>query len=321
MALNTKDIKRRKKSISNIGQIAKAMEIVSVTKMRRSQAIALATRPYTKEAMEILKTISQRTDPAFSYFLEQRPEQKIAVLLISADKGLCGGLNSNIFRKTEELLTKYPSSAVDFVVIGKKGAQWCERKKLNVIKSFFSFGDYVDFKETLPVSEFIIDVFRAREYDAVWAVYTNFLSALKQETTAKLILPLKEEGLKEIIAAIVPVYGRFANTNYGGSTSIVVEVEPPKEPPKEFKWEFEYKFEPDIKVILDDLLYNLTQVEIYYVILESNASEHSARRLAMKNASDNAENIITDLNLLYNKARQAAITQEISEIAAGSGEL
>jgi F-type H+-transporting ATPase subunit gamma len=314
--LNTKDIKRRRKSISNIGQIAKAMEVVSVTKMRRSQAIALATRPYAKEAMEILKTISQRTDPSFSYFLEQRPEQRIAVLLISADKGLCGGLNSNIFRKAEELLPQYQNSQVDFIVIGKKGAEWCERKKLNVIKSFFSFGDYVDFEQTTPVSEFIIGIFRARKYDAVWTIYTNFLSALKQEATAKMILPLKEESLKEIITAIVPTYGRFANANYGDSTSITTEIEPLKK----FRWEFEYKFEPDIKLILDDLLYNLTQVEIYYVILESNASEHSARRMAMKNASDNAENIITDLNLLYNKARQAAITREISEIAAGSGE-
>ena len=305
---NTKDIKRRRKSISNIGQIAKAMEVVSVTKMRRSQAIALATRPYAKEAMEILKTISQRTDPAFSYFLEQRPEQKIAVLLISADKGLCGGLNSNIFRKTEEILNQHADSQIDFVVIGKKGAQWCERKKLNVVKSFFSFGDYVDFEQTAPVSEFIINIFRARKYDAVFAIYTNFLSALKQEATAKMVLPLKEESLKEIIASIVPTYGRFTENQ----KNEIITAE-------EFKWEFEYKFEPDMKLILDDLLYNLTQVEIYYVILESNASEHSARRMAMKNASDNAENIIKDLNLLYNKARQAAITQEISEIAAGSG--
>ena len=317
MALNTKDIKRIRKSISNIGQIAKAMEVVSVTKMRRSQAIALATRPYTREAMEILKTISQRTDPAFSYFLEQRPEQKIAVLLISADKGLCGGLNSNIFRKTEEILNQHPDSQIDFVVIGKKGAEWCERKKLNVIKSFFSFGDYVDFEQTAPVSEFIINIFRARKHDAVFAIYTNFLSALKQEATAKLILPLKEESLKEIITSIVPTYGRFASVNHGEPFSVLTENGSPLD--KKFKWEFEYKFEPDIKIILDDLLYNLTQVEIYYVILESNASEHSARRMAMKNASDNAENIIKDLNLLYNKARQAAITQEISEIAAGSG--
>lgn len=310
--LNTKEIKKRKKSISNIGQITKAMEVVSVTKMRRSQSIALATRPYTREAMEILKTVSQRTDPAFSYFLEQRPEHGIAILLISADKGLCGGLNGNIFRKAEELLSKYHSSTIDFVVIGKKGAEWCERKKLNVIKSFFGFGDYVDFEETAAVSEFIIDIFKNRKYDAVWAIYTNFLSALKQEATAKMILPLKEGSLKEIIAAIVPTYGRFAPL--GGATyNSAVAAE-------EFKWNFEYKFEPDVKSILDNLLYNLTQVEIYYVLLESNASEHSARRLAMKNASDNAENIITDLNLLYNKARQAAITQEISEIAAGSKE-
>ena len=310
--LNTKEIKRRKKSISNIGQITKAMEVVAVNKMRKSQKIALETRPYVYEAMGILKTISQRTEPSSSYFLREKPPGKIAVLLITSDKGLCAGLNTSLFRQTEELLLKFHGRPLDFVVIGKKGVEWCERKKLNVLKSFFGFGDYIDFKETAPVSEFIIELFKDKKWEAIWAVYTNFLSALKQKVTAKMILPLKEKGLKEIIASIVPTYGRFANNR--GLFSVIIE----DRPLAEFKWNFEYKFEPDIGIILDDLLYNLTQIEIYYLVLESNASEHSARRLAMKNASDNAEKIIKDLSLLYNKARQTMITQEINEITAAS---
>lgn len=312
MALNIKEIKRRKKSISNISQIAKAMEVVSVTKMRRSQKIALDTRPFVREAMEILKTISQKIEPAHSYFLEKRPEEKIAILLISSDKGLCGGLNTNIFRKTEELLVKYPGCQIDFITVGKKGVDWCIRKKFKAIESFLNFGDYVDFRETTPVSEFMIEIFKEKQYDAVWAAYTNFLSALKQEAAVRMILPLKEEALREIIESIVPTYGKFATGRELFSTAAK------NGSLLKFKWDFEYEFEPEIKSVLDNLLHNLVQIAVYYVILESNASEHSARRLAMKNAGDNANNIIKDLNLFYNKARQAAITQEISEIAAGA---
>jgi len=326
---SAKDIKRRKKSISNIGQIAKAMEVVSATKMRRSQRIALDTRPYVRSAMEVLKTVSQKTDPEESYFFgrnalnAQYPTieatKKIAVLLISTDKGLCGGLNTNVFRKTEELLMWLSDSAennsseksprIDFITVGKKANEWCKRKNFNMIKSFLNFGDYAIFEETTPLSEFIIALFREK-HDAVYAVYTNFLSALQQEAIYRQILPLKEERLKEIIAGIVPTYGRFA-----GDGSPISNLE--AEFPPNFKWNFEYKFEPNIKIVLEHLLQTFVQIMIYYIILESNASEHSARRMAMKNARDNAENILKELNLSYNKARQAAITQEISEIARG----
>lgn len=302
MALNIRDIKRRQKSIGNIGQIARAMELVSVTKMRRSQRAALGSRPYTKKALEILRNISKKVLADHSRFLEKKESGKTAVLLITTDKGLCGGLNTNIFRKAEKLIDGTMST--DFIVIGKKGEEWCKRKNLNIIKSFNNFGDFVDILETKPVSKFIINIFH--DYGKIFAVYTNFITALKQEAASRLILPLTEKSLQEIIDSVVPETGKFSELKNENLNSA------------ESRYDFEYKFEPKVEEILDGILYSLIEAEIYYIILEHNASEHSARRMAMRNAYENADEMLSNLNLTYNKARQAGITQEISEIASAS---
>lgn len=302
MALNIRDIKRRQKSIGNIGQIARAMELVSVTKMRRSQRVALSSRPYTKKALEVLRNISKKVPVEHSRFLEKKENGKMAILLITTDKGLCGGLNTNVFRKAEKLIDDTPST--DFIVIGKKGEEWCRRKNLNVIKSFNNFGDFVDISETAPVSEFIINIFH--DYGKIFAVYTNFITALKQEAANSLILPLTEKSLKEIIDSVAPEVGKFSEFK-----NIDLEIE-------KGRYDFEYKFEPKAEEILDGILYSLVEAEIYYIILENNASEHSARRMAMKNAYENADDMLHDLSLTYNKARQAGITQELSEIAVAT---
>lgn len=333
MPLNIRDIKRRQKSIGNIGQMAKAMELVSVTKMRRSQRVALSSRPYTKAALEVLRNIKQKTDILKSYFFSGneingtsgivKNGQKMAILLITTDKGLCGGLNTNVFRKTEKLITDLNCGSLtsatfcesfDFIVIGKKGEEWCRRKNFNVIKSFNNFGDYADIQYTVPISEFIINIFlkrysfdeKEKKYDKIFAVYTNFISALKQEAVSRLILPLNEKELQEIIDSIIPKSGKFSDEQKISDTFAGN------------KWDFEYKFEPKAEEILDGILYSLIEAEIYYIILENNASEHSARRMAMKNAYENSNEILRNLSLTYNKARQAGITQELTEIASGA---
>lgn len=322
MALNIRDIKRRQKSIGNIGQIARAMELVSVTKMRRSQRAALNSRPYAKAALTILRNIKQKMDVSLSYFFGRykidgtrstvKNGQKIAILLITTDKGLCGGLNTNVFRKAEKLISEFSAlgEPKNFIVIGKKGEEWCGRKNFNVIKSFNNFGDFVDILETAPVSEFLINIFE--NYGKIFAVYTNFITALKQEAVSRLILPIDEKALQEIIDSVVPEAGKFSelndtnsDLNYGSAVSVT-------------QYDFEYKFEPRVEEILDGILYSLIEAEIYYIILEHNASEHSARRMAMRNAYENADDMLSNLNLTYNKARQAGITQEISEIASAA---
>jgi len=334
---NAREIKRRQKSIGNIGQMARAMELVSVTKMRRSQRIAFLSRPYAKAALEVLRNIKQKTDISKSYFFGNndeidgtpstvnfiKNEKRTAVLLITTDKGLCGGLNTNVFRKAEKLLADLESKnaifkqgdatalfaseqIVDFVVVGKKGEEWCRRKKLNVIKTFNNFGDYIDVLETAPVSEVIINIFKEKKYAQIFAVYTNFISALKQETVSRLILPLNEKELQDVINGIVPQSGKFVSEAEFNDMDIVSNN----------KWDFEYKFEPYAEEILDEILYSLVESEIYYIILENNASEHSARRMAMRNAYENADEMLKSLILTYNKMRQAGITQELTEIAS-----
>lgn len=314
---STREIKRRKKSISNIGQIARAMELVSVTKMRKSQRVALLSRPYTKAALMILKSIKQKADISLSCFFGKaenevygfaEKEKMAAILLITTDKGLCAGLNTNIFRKAEKLIAELSVSSdlkkIDFVVVGKKGEEWCARKKLNVIKSFNNFGDFIDIYDTKPVSEFLINIFG--NYEKIFAVYTNFISALKQDAAARLILPLSEKSLQEVIDSIVPQSGKFSELKNESQNSL------------DNRYDFEYKFEPKAEEILDGILYSLIESEIYYIILEHNASEHSARRMAMRNAYESADDMLHNLNLTYNKARQAGITQEISEIASAA---
>ncbi len=353
MSLNIREIKRRQKSIGNIGQIARAMELVSVTKMRRSQRIALLSRPYAKAALTVLRNIKQKTDISKSFFFggdkidgavnTVNNIKRTAILLITTDRGLCGGLNTNVFRKAEKLimdllkendpvrnqknqdfvvkpveainsvnnensLNGLISNGVDFIVIGKKGEEWCKRRKLNIIKTFNNFGDYVDVFETQPVSEFLINIFKEKKYDKIFAVYTNFISALKQEAMSRMILPLAEKELQEIIDSIIPQSGKFSDE--AKLNDAITDTE--------LKWDFEYKFEPKAEEILNGILYSLVEAEIYYIILENNASEHSARRMAMRNAYDNSDEMLSNLNLTYNKARQAGITQELSEIAAGA---
>lgn len=342
---STREIKRRQKSIGNIGQMARAMELVSVIKMRRSQRIALMSRPYAKAALTVLRNIKQKTDVSLSYFFGGekidgirsivKSEQKTAILLITTDKGLCGGLNTNVFRKAEKLISdleleykeedavskfggRTAKLDIDFVVVGKKGEEWCRRKKLNVIKTFNNFGDFVEPSETAPVSEFLINIFskglvfggKEKKYAQIFAVYTNFISALKQEAVSRKILPLDEKELNEVINGIAPQSGKFSDeVNFHDAITELSHTT---------GWDFEYKFEPKAEEILDGILYSLVESEIYYIILENNASEHSARRMAMRNAYENADDMLKSLILTYNKTRQAGITQELTEIAAGA---
>lgn len=330
MALNIRDIKRRQKSVKNIGQMARAMELVSVTKMRKSQRVALASRPYSRAALKILRNISQKMDASKSYFFGNVQTwtcdvqvKKTAILLITTDKGLCAGLNTNVFRKAEKLISGFikntgsATSCEDFIVIGKKGEEWCRRKNFNVIKSFNNFGDYVEVSEITSVSEFLINIFRGGEYTQIFAVYTNFISALKQEAVSRKILPLNEKELNEIIDSIVPAYGKFSDSDFQVSSFNSASAKATADK-QVSSFDFEYKFEPKAEEVLDEVLYSLVETEIYYIILENNASEHSARRMAMRNAYENADEMLSDLTLTYNKARQAGITQELSEIAAGA---
>lgn len=303
---SAKDIKNRIRSIGNIIQITKAMEAVSATKMRRSQESALSARPYALSSFEMLKNLLKRSE-SLPLLFEDRKVKKSLLLVITADKGLAGAFNSNVLRQADAwILNKKESGApFELATVGKKAKDYFEKRDANVIKSFWGFGDFSTFAETLPIVKEILDSFLARRFDEVEVVYTNFRSTLKQEASLRKILPVTEEGIEEMVTGMVPDRGRYSDTK--------------EEIAKEHEiYNYEYKFEPNATDILNVLIPELLRMHIHHIILESNASEHSARMVAMKNATDNAGDLIGNLRLHYNKVRQAAITRELTEITAGA---
>jgi F-type H+-transporting ATPase subunit gamma len=300
---STQEIKRRIKSVNSTRQITKAMELVSATKMRKSQEVALLSRPYAVEALRILGELSHRT----SYrpeLMKKRAIKKTMIVLIAADRGLAGSFNTNVFRNFEKRFAEALQNPekYQFISIGKKAEEYLLRKSIKPLKSFRDFGDYIHTSETKPLSDLLIQGFLKKEWDRVITVGTHFRTTLRQEVMVREVLPVNTESIKETVRMIIPESGRFSKMEEEGG----------------FKKNFKYLIEPSPQKVLDALAPHLIGIELYHIILEGNASEHSARMVAMKNASENASELGDELNLEYNKSRQAAITREISEITAGS---
>lgn len=302
-----KAIKQRIKSVKNTAQITKAMEVVSATKMRRSQECALRARPYAVAALEMLKNVLLRTS-VLPPLLRERPVRTSALLVVTSDKGLAGAFNANVLRKAEELIYESRRAGgknVALVTVGKKARDYFERRGVTIERSFWGFGDYRTPQQTLPAAEHILNGFLRGRWDEVYAVYANFRTTLIQETVVRKIMPATKEGLEEAVKEILPERGRYAELETRNDESGI-------------RYNYEYTFEPSPEEILATLVPRLIRVHVHHIILESNASEHSARMVAMKNASDNASELISDLTLEYNKSRQAEITQELAEITAGA---
>lgn len=300
-----KDLKKRIRSVASIEQITKAMEVVSMTKMRKSQAFALKARPYAVASLELLHNLLHM-NPHPQPLFEVRPVRTRLLVVVTADKGLAGAFNENVLRRAMQWIAERDEKgeSYEILAIGKKAKDHFDRRKIPIDLSLFGFGDYVFLHETMPVANHCIEGFLAKRWDRVEAVYTHFRTTLRQETVLKRILPVREEGLADVIEGIVPEYGKFHE----------LSGEPRQE---KLRYNYEYKFEPDPDEVLAVLISSLIRVHIHHVILESNASEHSARMVAMKSASENASELGSNLTLSFNKARQAGITQELSEIIAG----
>lgn len=288
-------IKSRIKAVSNVGQITKAMEVVAATKMRRSQEVALRSRPYAFGALELLSQIS-RVAPLKNELAESRPVKNTLFIIVASDKGLTGSFNAQVLRLAEKILT----SNFCVAAVGKKATAYAEKKKFKIAGNFHGFGDFINPDEVMPLAEFAIEGFRSGKWDKVVAISTHFRTALLQETLTRQILPVDFGRIRETIDAIVPERGRFAEAKVREENAVPEE----------------YIFEPSPAEALNFLIPQLVKMQIYHLILEANASEHSARRVAMKTASDNAEKLSGELNLIYNKARQSGITKEIIEITS-----
>ncbi|MDB4473739.1 ATP synthase F1 subunit gamma [Opitutaceae bacterium] len=286
---STRDIRRRIKSVKNTRQITKAMELVAASKMKKAQASALAGRPYAELLSDMLATLAPKVDGSLHPFLQPREVKTRGILLVTTDKGLCGPLNANLFK----LVTEIEGDA-KFVVVGKKGAQFLARSGRNVVADF-GVHDKVPFAEVKVIGDFMMDQFLKGEIDTIEVIYPRFKNTLIQESIHRPILPL--DNLAEFVA-------HLSDDEAGDTNRASVD-------------ERLMIFEPDAQTVLEALLPFYVNRYLYQLSLSAKASEHSARMVAMKTAKDNANSLLDDLTLEYNKARQAAITQEILEIAAG----
>lgn len=277
-----RELKRRIRSVKNIGQVTRAMEAVAASKMRRAQEAALASREYADKANEVLTYLASqpRRGPIPSPLLLQREVNAIGLLLITPDRGLAGPLVSNILRAALDFV-KQQEVPVSVVAVGRKGAALLARHNYRMHAVFTDIRDLPSTAEIGPIARLAIDDYTAGVFDKVYIGYTDFVNTLVQRPVIRLLLPV-EPALPEQRLPTV------------------------------------YTFEPDPQTILNELVPRLTLLQIYQAILEAQASEHSARMVAMRNATENAQELAQDLTLTYNKARQTAITLEILDIAGGA---
>ena len=268
---NTRDLKRRIKSVKNTSQITKAMEMVAATKMRRAQNQALSGRPYSENLSEALARLLPKINIESHPLLLGNKSDKVGVILLSTDKGLVGALNTNLIRSVSTL-------SASFYTVGKKGRVFIARTGKD-LKADFENTDTISFRQAKQLAKIITEAYLSGEIGEVYLVYPQFVSTLKQEAKKKKILPIELTEMPEA---------------------------------KEFL------FEPNADELLDFILIHQVEEQIYQALLETKASEHSARMVAMKNATDNAKDLVEDLQLNYNQTRQDAITREILEIASAS---
>ena len=296
-----KDIKNKIKSVDRTRKVTKAMEAVSAVKMRKSQVRAITARPYANSALSILERMSVSLGTVHHPLTERREVKKAAFVVVTSDKGLCGILNAAVIR---EAYLRVQNSGlapemISMYAFGKKGAEFFERRGYTVVERFENISDDIVVSDLSKVSNDIARAFSEKNYDRVEIIYTNFKSTFEQNAIAHTVLPLSLETLSAVVKGITPEKGKVV-------TSSGVRSAPPF-----------YTVEPSPEAVVGDLISSLVGVLFYHSLLESKASEHSARMIAMKNASDKSRDLSKALTRTFNKARQAMITREVSEIVGG----
>jgi len=276
-------VRRRIKGVTNIAKITKAMEMIAATKMRRAQERGLAGRPYSEKIQQVIADLAALPEMGLHPLLQRRSVSKIAIVHITPDRGLCGGLNANINRRTAGFILEQ-GAPVTLINVGRKGRDFMVRHGRDILAEFTQLGDRPSLLDTLPISHIVIDDYSNGIIDLVYLSYAKFVSTIVQKPVLEQLLPVEP--------AVIP---KAQNV--------------------------EYIYEPDPGAVLGQLLPRFVEMQVYHAILESIASEQSARMVAMRNATDNANELIGDLTLLYNKARQEAITKELLDISGGAAAL
>jgi len=282
---STKDLRRRIKSVKNTSQITRAMQMVAASKMRRSQQSAMAGRPYATLLNTVLGEVTAATREFNHPLMETRPVHKKALIVVSTDKGLCGALNTNLLREA----AKTDAASTRYIAAGRKGSQFIARTKRDLAAEF-TYRDAPVFSEARAISRMAQDMYLSGEVDQVDILFTNFISTLSQRPETQPFLPVGE--IKAVEIGVEGAGGELELSH--GAT--------------------EFLFEPGADAVFNALLPHYLNFKLFQILLEAKASEHSARMVAMKNATDNAKKLIKDLTIEYNKVRQASITNELLEI-------
>ncbi|MBT4516755.1 MAG: ATP synthase F1 subunit gamma [Candidatus Komeilibacteria bacterium] len=299
----SRDIQRRIKSVKNTKKITKAMELVSAAKMRKAVSKVLASRSYSDLVWDTVLHLVKKVDTdKHLFFKEPKEVKKVAVILVSTNRGLCGSFNATLVNKVIESIKIHHPGVIttDVMTCGTKGRDEVRRRKINLVADFHKEDITANSEDIRPISHMITKDFITGKYDKIFVAYTDFMSSLKQVPHVKQLLPIVPE-----------IDERLGHINHDKDKVENISVD-------SFA---EFIFEPGMEKVLDAFLPRLVEVQIYQAVLESEASEHSARMFAMRNATDAAGEMIDELTLAYNQARQASITSEIAEIAAGSAAL
>ncbi|MFA5155018.1 MAG: ATP synthase F1 subunit gamma [Patescibacteria group bacterium] len=311
----TKEISRRIKSITSTKKITKAMEMVAAAKMRKAIEAVLKTRTYANLSWETVLHLAQLAtdqEQALHPLLTPRAEiKKAAVILITSNRGMCGAYNTAVIGKAEDSLKRH-QIATDFILVGKKGAV-VQPRGHNVAAEFEKSDLLADVKDIYPIIRLVMDGYQSGRYDKVLVAYTDFVNAAKQVPRVKQLLPIEISASDEYLGLV----------GEGSKAAISQEflARKAEQHLSSHDFKFEYKFEPNPRAVLDFIIPRLLETQLYQAFLEANASEHSARMTAMHQATEAAEDMVSELTLFYNKARQAGITAEIAEISAGANAL
>ena len=288
-----REIRNKIKSIRNTQKITKAMEMVAASKMRKAQERTRATRPYAARMFDIVTHLARATTEEKHPFLVERPIKRVGVIVVTTDKGLCGGLNVNLLRQVVSRIREWQKQGVEaeFCAIGNKGFGFLQRMGANVVSHAVALGDTPHLETLIGPVKVMIDAYEEGRIDAIYGFYNRFVNTMKQEPIEGRLVPLQDFYYNEKLEKVE------AKTQAGA---------------------WDYLYEPDARTMLDAVITRYIETVAYQTVAENMACEQSARMVAMKAASDNAGNIIDELTLIYNKTRQAAITKEISEIVGGA---
>ncbi|GAB2496026.1 F0F1 ATP synthase subunit gamma [Pseudoxanthomonas sangjuensis] len=280
-----REIKTKIKSVQNTRKVTRALEMVSASKIRKAQDRMKASRPYARAMKQVIGHLAQANSEYRHPFLVEREEVKrVGYIIVSSDRGLAGGLNNNLFRKVLGEIRQWQDKGaeIDLVTIGQKAATFFRRIRINMLASVTHLGDVPHLEQLVGVIKVMLDAYESGKVDRVYLVYNDFVNTMTQRAAFDQLLPLP-----------------------ASDTQVA-------------RHDWDYIYEPDAQAVLDHVLTRYVESLVYQAVLENVASEHAARMVAMKAASDNASKLIDTLNLAYNKSRQAAITQEISEIVGGA---